>query len=564
VGVWDSGPVCLPIREKFYEFHRRWSATHPPERPFFLLCVAMVVPGDSVADTVLGHGGVKRWLERRGVGYKLSITLFGAILVPLTVAAFFFRPDYLLPLLVVSAAFPAATVFNVSVGNFPGGVQPFYFVAAFVAVRVAVIARRSHRLLPREGSAVGRASRPLMWFWLWAVPSAFILPVIFRGMSVLVPREGIPEVADVLSSGAYGGPLQWGLSNLAQAGYLTLCVAVVIYAARISGPAMSHRAVRALRLAVGIVAVVAILQLVALEFGWGFPYGLLNANPAWSKLYAEKVGGFSRVSSTFSEPSVAGGFLAAAWIGLMAEFVTGRRGLAFLGAAACVFVALLRTTASTGYVTALVGGALMVLFFRRIHGEKGPRRVNWRRWVGPAAVTIVVAGAMFMLSPSLLRVASLMTLGKLHSGSLVGRMLSDVFALRILFRTYGLGVGLGSNRPSSLLTYLLSNVGLVGCLLFGVFIARLLSALRDACRTERGTDLRFVLWMVIGWLVAQVLAIPDLSFSPFWAILVTAVSVVSARSLAVPTVVGSAPSTAPRIAGIRGHGHLGQRGVVGA
>ncbi|HEV2247671.1 MAG TPA: hypothetical protein VGW37_13550 [Terriglobia bacterium] len=495
---------------------------------------------------------------------ELSITLIGAILIPLTLAVFFFRPDYLLPLLVVSAAFPAATVFNITIGNFPGGVQPFYFVALFVVVRIAVIAARSHRLLPGAGSAIARASRPLLWFWMWAVASAFVLPVLFRGTAVLVPREGIPEVREVLSTGVYGEPLHWSLSNLAQAGYLTLCVAVVIYAARVSGPAMSHRCVRTLRLAVGIVAVVAIVQLVALEFGWGFPYGLLNTNPVWSKLYAEEVGGISRVSSTFSEPSVAGGFLAASWLGLMAELVSGRRGLSFSIATACVFVALLRTTASTGYATAVVGGALMVLLFRRLHGGSRRKRVSWKRWLGPFGIAIGVAGAVFLLSPSLLRVAGLVTLGKLHSGSLVGRVLSDAFAMRIFLNTYGLGAGLGSNRPSSFITYLLSNVGLVGCVLFGIFIARMLAALRDACRAERTTELRFVFWMTIGWLVAMVLSVPDLSFAPFWAILATAVSAVSARSLAAAMVPGRAPAATPRIAGKAGRGHLGQGDAVGA
>ena len=142
--------------------------------------------------------------------------------------------------------------------------------------------------------------------------------------------------------------------------------------------------------------------------------------------------------------------------------------------------------------------------------------------------------------------------------------LSDAFAIRIFFNTYGLGAGLGSNRPSSLVTYLLSNVGLVGCVLFGLFIARMLAALRDACRTERTTELRFVLWMIIGWLVAMVLSVPDLSFAPFWAILATAVSAVSARSLAASMVPGRAPVATPRIAGKAGRGHLGQGDVVGA
>ncbi|WP_206541953.1 hypothetical protein, partial [Leucobacter celer] len=62
--------------------------------------------------------------------------------------------------------------------------------------------------------------------------------------------------------------------------------------------------------------------------------------------------------------------------------------------------------------------------------------------------------------------------GKLGSKSLNSRSSSDTFSLDLAAHTWGLGVGLGANRPSSFATMLVSCVGLIGAIAFAIFVWR--------------------------------------------------------------------------------------------
>ena len=79
---------------------------------------------------------------------------------------------------------------------------------------------------------------------------------------------------------------------------------------------------------------------------------------------------------------------------------------------------------------------------------------------------------------------------------------------QIFLETSGLGVGLGSHRPSSLFFLVLSCLGLVGTVLLAVLIA---VALRRAARTEPAAG-----WALLGVVVSGVIAVPDLSMPVIW------------------------------------------------
>jgi hypothetical protein len=57
-------------------------------------------------------------------------------------------------------------------------------------------------------------------------------------------------------------------------------------------------------------------------------------------------------------------------------------------------------------------------------------------------------------------------LKKSASSSGQHRMATSLYTFPLVFQTLGLGVGLGSNRPNGLLSYILSNLGIPGLLLF--------------------------------------------------------------------------------------------------
>jgi hypothetical protein len=112
------------------------------------------------------------------------------------------------------------------------------------------------------------------------------------------------------------------------------------------------------------------------------------------------------------------------------------------------------------------------------------------------------------------------TLQKQNTLSYIHRTAADLFALGLAAKTHWLGVGLGSNRPSSLICSLLSTTGLIGTILFLAMCARLVTNVSG----KEG----WVRWAVLGALINMALAIPDVTTPVLWVAL--ALTIVLSRS----------------------------------
>jgi hypothetical protein len=94
------------------------------------------------------------------------------------------------------------------------------------------------------------------------------------------------------------------------------------------------------------------------------------------------------------------------------------------------------------------------------------------------------------------------------------RLGADLFTLLLLLDTYGLGVGLGSHRTSGFLINILGGVGILGTILFYLFVSKSLShAFKNM---NFNNNALFVSFFAISLFVAQFLAIPDLTFPVMW------------------------------------------------
>jgi hypothetical protein len=105
-------------------------------------------------------------------------------------------------------------------------------------------------------------------------------------------------------------------------------------------------------------------------------------------------------------------------------------------------------------------------------------------------------------------VLTVLTVSKGESGSFINRTAADLYSLQLLLQTYGLGVGLGSNRASSLLATLLSNVGIAGTVVFLMFYFRLFAGL-----PEQYTWFR---WAAFALFLNAVLSISDATMPLLW------------------------------------------------
>jgi hypothetical protein len=440
----------------------------------------------------------------------MYVTPIGLVLIPASLVIFFFRPDSLGPWAIVVSAFQAASVVNID-GGFPIGVTPYFFVLILIATRFLPLWLSNKCGFGRSDIAIGM-TKPLLILTVWAIASAFLLPWLFAGVGVDTPRGGMdsPETT----------PLRWSMSNAAQAGYVTLDAIFVLYLlwhSRISG--YFERLIRAL-VADGLIAAsIGAYQYVAHYSGLPYPKDFFNSNPGWRQLVNQVLPGVWRLNATFSEPSAAGAFFAV-WSTLLLFLATKDRTSGkwawplFMMGVVMVFL----TTSTTGY---LAGGFVIALYiwkeFTRIFvtGKISPR-ILFSFLVMAGAV-----GAAFVFIPNFHDMLAKILWQKGQSQSSHDRTATIWEALRITSETYGMGAGLGSNRPSGMLFYVASNLGIPGLLLFTLTVGAVYQALRLALRSSSTTARAPAYLGAMGWaaaieLITMASAGGDMSGSLMW------------------------------------------------
>jgi hypothetical protein len=439
----------------------------------------------------------------------MEATPIGLIVMPLSLFILFFKPRYLGCWAILLSPFQAASVLNVG-GNFPIGVSPYFFVCVLIFVAFVPL-WLSGRLAFASDDVSLRMVRPLFFLVLWAVVSAFLLPKLFAGVGVNTPRGGMDS--------PYTVPLVWTMSNAAQAGYVFLNFIFFLFVIwRSRGESEFRQLVQAFMGAGAVAATIGAYQFIAHCFGLPYPADFFNSNLAWRQLIGQQVAGVWRMSGTFSEPSAAGAFFAV-WTTFFLLLATGVRSAKMwqwtmlLGGAAM----LLLTASTTGYLTGAVVLALL--------GAWELRRAIVLRTVNIKALVCLIVIAGLLLCAALLfddfgRLLSKLFFEKTASASGRDRMTTIREAFTITLQTWGMGVGLGSNRPSGMLFYLLSNIGVPGLLVFGYLLfatfASLGEAFRLAAPKPAGGFLMGAAWAFLAALLAMLAAGGDMVSPLLW------------------------------------------------
>jgi hypothetical protein len=388
---------------------------------------------------------------------------------------------------VLSAAVPFSATAAVIVGD--NGVIPFYLIAIVLAARAVL--RYPHRQPDLPGSCEpGRT--PLLLFGVWTIAITALGPVYFAGLSVLDPRGGIDD--QVLSPAT----LTLKISNLAQAGYLLLGLVVVLQLGRL--PALPPR-LAGLGFAIGTV-----LSTARGLLPESLQRKLFDTSPTVRYINTTPEGE-ERLRGIFSEPSGLASFsiTAIVFFVMTASRSTGRlrAGCLVMGAWCLVNLSL----SSSG--TALIGGIIVVaVIVAQAVGRFVSGAVRWSREVlvlALAAVPVVIVVLPLLFDTVLATVDD-----KIDSDSYQSRSTADLFSLDLAWQTWGLGVGLGSNRPSSFLAMLLSCTGLIGTVLFLAAVTRFV---RHAARLP---EFQPTAWALVALLVSKLVAGPDMSEPVMW------------------------------------------------
>lgn len=392
------------------------------------------------------------------------------------------------------SVFEAAAI---NVGNIPlvPAVLIQVLIVAWFVVDVAVTP-----VLPGKKGLRG-ADFWLLGFAAYSVVTAAVLPIIFHGTRVLEPESGIENGL------AQTGTLDLSRGNLAQSVYLLLNAFTFLACARFFKNE-NDSARRAWLCAGFMVLFFAFYQKLSHLTGLYYPTEILNSNKSYRQLAdavmeSYRSSAYRRVNSTYPEASKAGCALGAFFFYFAYIFLKTKKGSAKSALLAALFLgAVLLTTSSVGYLEVVVAIALLTIV-----------TFDTRR---PALAALRIAGILaagafifLVLIPELLQ---LVLLDKAHSGSFESRTEADLFSIKLFLETYMLGVGLGGNRPSSFFAYLLSNVGVVGTLMFAMFV---LNVIRRANRYQ-SIHAGAVQGALVVWIAGKFLGDPDPNSWSFW------------------------------------------------
>jgi hypothetical protein len=423
-------------------------------------------------------------------------TIIGLIFFCAGAYCFFRKEDGLFGLLIVSMVFQASSAIDIA-GR---GIQPYYLISAFIMARAIfnrAIGLTSNEVLPQR--------KWLLIFGVIAIGSAVVLPFVFAGIPVMDPKVGIDEGV------SFRPPLNFGLNNLAQAGFLAwhIVTAYAISGLDFSAEKTRSAYVRAFYFAVFFVFAQSICQL----SGISFPDWLIRNNPGYGISDPLFMSNGIRSPGSFSEPSFAGACMAMFCTSFAAEYLCGKGNAIRM----LISFAAIGTIASSGSLLALCLCLGTLLFW--YSPFRYPWYINIKRAKRFAWVFFILAApviAALAISSNYRSILIANTISKGDTGSFFNRTASDIFGLQLLIRTYGIGVGFGSNRASSLVSSLLSNVGVVGVLAFVMFCFGLFTRLPK--------EYVWVKWAAFALLLNMCIDIPDVTFPPLWIIILIAIS----------------------------------------
>ena len=400
-----------------------------------------------------------------------------------------------------SVAFPQTAGLIVDGNGFP----LFYLAVVEVLLLGAPAALMALARPRRDAESRRRFPSDLVGVALvvWAAVITIAGPRLFAGMRVFDPALGVDSQVGNMSV------LEPSLGNIAQLGYLTLGVALLLTAGR-SFPVDT----RLLGSTLWVALVLGAVRLVA-EPWW--PHALLQNMPGYSYATPE------RLSGTFYEPSVLGLYLVAAacYFGTRLRRGPGRVRVAAviaLGLVGVEFVANASGTALLGLVlvAAVAAAVLLVGLLRR-------PRIGVQPWA------VILGTGVFALGLTQLPALYDLTIGqaerKASSFSYLARGLANERSWQIFVETSGLGAGLGSHRPSSLFFLVLSCLGAIGtALLIALVVLAVVAAVRTPAASASG-------WALAGVIVSGVIAVPDLSMPVIWAALAACIAARPAAAL---------------------------------
>jgi hypothetical protein len=435
------------------------------------------------------------------------MTSTGLVIIPLALSIILLPWRFSIAALLVFATLDSAAVVNA--GSF--GLQPGYFYGLLIIARTAV------ELIvfgtPLNAHVV-RMLTPLLLFTIICFISIWVGLTFFQGKIMVISSTADLDL-DLAQS------YRFQRQNLTQPFYLLLNLGIV-YAvahqiARLPSGQVTATLDRAVSGAILFASLIAGWEMAGFYYGVPFFPDFFHSNAGYAPAHGQVLSGeILRASGPFMEPSDLAyhfaAFLMFAWYRYLRRPSAGAMGMVLL----CV-ATMAASTATTAF--AALGIFALVVAKDVVAGlATAQTRIKLSMGqVGAVAILVVAAvGALVFIQSNWRHIDGVLTsmvLEKQNSSSFASRSGVDIIAIDIVLQTGGIGIGLGSHKPNNLAMTLLSNTGIAGFLVFGIFLFELL---RPRLGASFGMDVRPYRWMIVGLMSVHLISNPNLNSIILW------------------------------------------------
>ncbi len=432
----------------------------------------------------------------------MTITIFG-VLVALIGGYLMLRASTLAMMLFVmfTTLMAGSAAFQLATGS---SVLPSIEAVLLLAIRCVM---PSHRPPGSIRTALGE-NLPLVFFTLYGVIGALILPFMFSGAIDVAPLRPVPTPDPFATV-----PLTFTSQNLTSAGYLftTMLGAVCAFLA-VQSDGAAKRVARTVAI-IGLVhATLGFLSVLAAGTSFAGVFDFFR-NALYNQVKQE-LGGFARMNGIMAEPSSFAGygviylaFNMELWLRDVDRRVTG-------AAAFLLLIALIVSTSTTAYVG--IAGYAVLLALRQLFFPSTIAVSKLLVFVGGGLAGLGVLLLVALTQPQVFRfieaVYQSMIVNKSESESALVRIMWARQGIESFWISGGLGVGVGSFRSSSLGTAILGSMGIVGVVTYSLHVLNVLKPLRRSTYVRTG-DARMDVGAAAGWAVIA-MSIPAFVAAP--------------------------------------------------
>ena len=415
----------------------------------------------------------------------MNFTVFGIIWLILLFISLFKGIKWSLSLLIISCVFQSTALINTDSKGF----SIFLFTELFFIIKYfKLIFRDIHKfIIPLN------FFKYIFIFLIFSILGGVILPNIFEGIKVFVPELGIDENYYI-----GGKPLFFSSGNIVQMIYLSLNILTLYLLFFLRSRYLYFFSIKMFIFSILIVVFLGFWEFLSKQFGIYYPTDFISNNAGYALLNDMVYLDQKKIVSTFIEASFTGGFLAAAFWAIFYIKTLWAKIFSFF-----IFMALTFNLSGTGFATFFIGGVILLILNKKF------TYVFWILILTLILTYILIYSGYYDIIKELL-------ITKSSSDSGINRQGSNDFSLKIFYETYGFGVGLGSHRASSFLFTIIACSGIASIFLF-IYLFKIIKLtykeiFKDNNFIYSGVVFRFGL----VYLIAQILAIPDISNPTFW------------------------------------------------